>query len=130
MPAGPFDRIGLVVHPKRSLDNALATVHEWAGRQGAEVVQVGTPGQEREVAPPGAVEDCDVVLSLGGADKQFDARREAPPAGRPVIGVACGSLAALTAVTADRLAEALDRVAGGTWTARTVPGLVAEREGE
>ena len=40
MNANPFDRIGLVVHPRRELGRALATVREWAERQGAEIVQL------------------------------------------------------------------------------------------
>jgi len=40
-----------------------------------------------------------------------------------VLGVACGSLGALTAVGADRLAAALDRVAAGDWSARRLPAL-------
>src|SRR3954451_10494321 len=125
MPAGRLDRIGLVVHPTRSLDNALATVNDWAAGQGVAVVQVDTPGQDREVAAFGAAEDCDVLLALGGDGTTLAALHAAAPAGRPVMGVACGSLGALTAVTADRVRGALDRMAAGTWTARTVPGLVA-----
>ena len=34
----------------------------------------------------------------------------------PVLGVACGSLGALTAVAADQIADALDRVWAGDWT--------------
>ena len=47
-----------------------------------------------------------------------------------MLGVACGSLGALTAVTADRLEAALDRVAAGDWTERELPALVAEADGE
>jgi len=48
MSADRFDRIGLVVHPRRELGRALATVREWAGREGAELVQVPAPGQVQE----------------------------------------------------------------------------------
>jgi NAD+ kinase len=129
MPAGPFDRIGMVVHPSRTLEKALATVHAWAGHHGVAVAQVDTPGQDREVAPFAAPEDCDVLLALGGDGTTLAALHAGAPVGRPVMGVACGSLGALTAVTADRLDGALDRMAEGTWTALPLPGLVAEREG-
>jgi NAD+ kinase len=43
-----------------------------------------------------------------------------------VLGVACGSLGALTAVSAGDLAGALDRVAGGDWTPRRLPALTVE----
>ena len=122
-----FDRIGLAVHPRRELDNALATVRDWAERQGAEVVQVAS--QEREVAPPGEAADCDLLIALGGDGTTLVALHAAAPVGRPVLGVACGSLGALTSVTADRLDDALDRVAAGHWTPRGLPALSAERDG-
>ena len=116
MSANPFDRVGLVAHPRRELDRALATVREWADRQGASVVQVASPGQEQVVAPSGTVDACDLVIALGGDGTALAALRAAAPLARPVLGVACGSLGALTAVTAERLEDALDRVARGDWT--------------
>src|SRR5215210_8374867 len=95
-----FDRIGLVVHPNRDLDRALETVEQWVRRQDATLVQVRTPGQDREVAPAGAAADCDLVIAMGGDGTTLAALHAAAPAGRPVLGVACGSLGALTATTA------------------------------
>jgi NAD+ kinase len=122
-----FDRIGLAVHPRRELDNALATVRDWAERQNAEVVQIAS--LEREVAPPGDAADCDLAIALGGDGTTLAALHAAAPAGRPVLGVACGSLGALTSVTADKLDDALDRVAAGDWTPRPLPALRAEADG-
>ena len=42
-----------------------------------------------------------------------------------MLGIACGSLGALTAVTADRLDDALDRVARGDYAEHRLPTLVA-----
>jgi NAD+ kinase len=128
--ANPFDRIGVVVHPRRRLDHALETVRAWAERQGADVVQIRSPGQEQQVAPPGEVSQCDLVIALGGDGTTLAALRAAAPHRNPVFGVACGSLGALTAVTADELEEALDRVASGDYEQRALPALVAERDGE
>jgi NAD+ kinase len=125
-----FDRIGLAVHPRRRLDAALATVRDWAERQGAEVFQVDSPGQEREVAPRGEASVCDLVIALGGDGTTLAALHAAAPVNRPVLGVACGSLGALTAVTADRLDDALDRVAAGEWRPRLLPALAAARDGD
>jgi NAD+ kinase len=122
-----FDRIGLAVHPRRELDSALATVREWAERQSAEVVQV--VASDREAAPPGEAADCDLVIALGGDGTTLAALHAAAQVGRPVLGVACGSLGALTSVTADRLDDALHRVAVGDWTPRMLPALDAERDG-
>ena len=58
------------------------------------------------------------MIALGGDGTTLSALHAAAPAGRPVLGVACGSLGALSAVDADRLAAALDRVAAGDWTPR------------
>ena len=122
-----FDRIGLAVHPRRELDKALASVRDWAERQNAEVVQVAS--LDREVAPPGDAADCDLVIALGGDGTTLAALHAAAPVGRPVLGVACGSLGALTSVTADKLDDALDRVAAGDWAPRALPALTAERDG-
>jgi NAD+ kinase len=122
-----FDRIGLAVHPRRELDKALATVRDWAERQNAEVVQIAS--LEREVAPPADAAGCDLAIALGGDGTTLAALHAAAPAGRPVLGVACGSLGALTSVTADKLDDALDRVAAGDWTPRPLPALRAEADG-
>jgi NAD+ kinase len=122
-----FDRIGLAVHPRRELDNALATVRDWTERPNAEVVQIAS--LEREVAPPGDAADCDLAIALGGDGTTLAALHAAAPAGRPVLGVACGSLGALTSVTAAKLDDALDRVAAGDWTPRPLPALRAEADG-
>src|SRR5688572_30188879 len=122
-----FDRIGLAVHPRRALDKALATVRDWAQRQGADVVQIAST--DREVAPRGEPADCDLVIALGGDGTTLAALHAAAPVGRPVLGVACGSLGALTGTTADRLEDALDHVAAGDWTPRKLPALTARREG-
>jgi NAD+ kinase len=122
-----FDRIGLAVHPRRELESALATVREWAERQDAEIVQV--TGGDRAIAPRGSAAECDLVIALGGDGTALAALHAAAPAGKPVLGVACGSLGALTATTADRLDAALTQVAAGEWQPRRLPGLRAERDG-
>jgi NAD+ kinase len=130
MSADPFDRIGLVVHPRRELGHALATVRGWAERQGTKLIQVDLPGQEQDVARRGEVGACDLVMALGGDGTTLAALRAAAPQGRPVMGVACGSLGALTTVTADDLEDALDHVSRGDYEHRRLPALVAERDGE
>jgi NAD+ kinase len=124
-----FDRIGLVVHPRRNLDRALATIDGWAAEHGTEVVQVGTPGQERKVAPMGDAATCDLVIALGGDGTALAALHASAPSHRPVLGVACGSLGALTGTTGGRLEEALGKVAAGEWRARRLPALAADHAG-
>jgi len=69
------------------------------------------------------------VMALGGDGTTLAALRAAAPLGRPVLGIACGSLGALTAVTADRIEHALDRIARGDYAQRRLPALVAEQDG-
>ena len=76
-----------------------------------------------------ATRRCDLIVALGGDGTTLAAIRAAAAAGRPVLGIACGSLGALTAVSAGDLAVALDRVAAGDWTARRLPALVVESPG-
>jgi NAD+ kinase len=129
MGAARITRLGLVVHPRRELDDALDTIGTWSDRHGVEVVQVPVSGQDRRVAEHGDPAACDLIVALGGDGTTLAALRGGAAARKPVMGVACGSLGALTAVTADRLAGALDRVLAGDWTARVLPGLAVESAG-
>jgi NAD+ kinase len=120
---GPIRRIGLVVHPSRPLVGALDELRRWAAANDAELVQVPAHGQEREVAPPGDPAACDVIAALGGDGTTLAALHAAAAVGKPVLGVACGSLGALTATHADDLYDALDRMVAGDWSRRDLPGV-------
>ena len=129
MDAGRIARLGLVVHPKRELDDALATIGRWSAEHGIEVVQVPADGQERRVADPGDPATCDMIVALGGDGTTLAALRTGAAVGKPVLGVACGSLGTLTAVTADDLVDALDRVHAGDWTPHRLPALSVDSDG-
>jgi NAD+ kinase len=122
-PALELDRLGLVVHPQREIDTALANVRAWAEAHGTEIVQIPVTGEKRVVAEAGDVAACDLVLAVGGDGTALHALHAAAKVNRPVLGVACGSLGALTATAAEDLDEALDRVAAGDWSPRRLPGL-------
>jgi len=122
--------IGIVVHPRRPLDRALASVRGWAEGNGWAVGHVPVDGQDRRVADPVRAEGCGLVLAMGGDGTVLAALHAAGPAGRPVLGVACGSLGALTSVRAPDVAAALDRFAGDDWTARALPALTVARDGQ
>jgi NAD+ kinase len=130
MDARAMHRLGLVVHPRREIGTALASLERWSDERGTDVVQVPSVGQGRQVAEPGDPADCDLIVGLGGDGTTLAAIRAAAPAGKPVLGVSCGSLGALTAVTADDLVAALERVASGDWSARRLPAVVVERDGK
>jgi NAD+ kinase len=127
---GRIERIGVVVHPHRRLDRALETLGAWAQARGTDVVQVRIDGQTREVAPAGDAAACDLVAALGGDGTTLAALHAAAPHDKPVLGIACGSLGALTATTADQLDEALERVEAGDWERRDLPGVGVAVDGK
>jgi NAD+ kinase len=116
-------QVGVVVHPRRDIDGALAATRTWAATHGVVLGQVLIPGQTRRVAEPVTVESCDLLLALGGDGTALAALHAAAPASRPVLGVACGSLGVLTSVPAGDLSAALDQVVAATWTPRPLPAL-------
>ena len=120
-------RLALVVHPTREIDQPVETLERWARAQDVDVVQIQTAGgSEREIAQYGDLRDGDLVIALGGDGTVLSALRAAAPGGAPVMGVACGSLGALTAVHAEELEDALERFRQGNWTARPIPALAIE----
>lgn len=120
-------RIGMVVHPSRNIDAPLRELRAWADRHDIEIVQIAVVGQNRAVAEPGDARDCDLVVSIGGDGTMLAAIRAAVMAGRPVMGVACGSLGVLTTVGVQALPEALDGFCRGEWIARELPALSVRR---
>jgi NAD+ kinase len=117
------DRLGLVVHPTRPVEGALERIAAWASANGATIGQVVIAGQTRRVADPVDPAECDALLALGGDGTTLAALHAGAPSGRPVLGVACGSVGVLTAVAAARVEWALEQVDGGRWTPQSVPGL-------
>jgi NAD+ kinase len=117
-------RIALVVHPTRAVERALATITRWAGEHGVDVVQLAVHDEHhRELAAPGTLQEGDLVLAVGGDGTVLAALRAAAPGNTPVLGIACGSLGALSAVAAEQLGDGLERVWAGDWRARSLPAL-------
>jgi NAD+ kinase len=120
-------RVALVVHPTRPLDRALATLVRWTEERGVPLVQLAVDrGGGRSLVAAGTLEPGDLVLALGGDGTVLSALRAAAPRDAPVLGIACGSLGALSAVMADEVAGALDRVWAGDWTPRSLPALAVD----
>jgi NAD+ kinase len=121
-------RIGLVVHPTRPIDEPLENLQSWTAAHDVALVQVPIAGRQRDLVPEGRVEDCDLVVSIGGDGTMLAATRSALAARRPVLGVACGSLGALTSVEPTGIERALDRFTHWDWVPRHVPALEIRRD--
>jgi NAD+ kinase len=123
-------RIAMVVHPTRDVDRALATLVRWAEERGVALVQLAVDRDGgRELVARGALEPGDLVVALGGDGTVLSALRAAATRDAPVLGIACGSLGALSVVTAEDVADALDRVWSGDWTPRSLPALAVDDGG-
>jgi NAD+ kinase len=121
--------LGLVVHPSRNVDRALAALREWAGGHGFHTVQVPVPGEQRDVAEERDAGSCELVVAVGGDGTMLAAMHAAAAAERPVLGVACGSLGVLTSVGVSGIATALERWIVGDWTERPMPALEFDCDG-
>ena len=111
-------RVGVVVHPTR-----------WTEERGLELVQIPT-GQQPEVAPPGEVDEADLIAALGGDGTVLKALHAAHGTGTPVLGVAYGSLGALSAAPQTELRAGLDRFARGEWFGQRLPALELASAGQ
>jgi NAD+ kinase len=129
VPRVSVSRIAILVHPTRDVRRAIGHLREWAEARGAELVQLAGASEAPQLAPAGTVEGADVVVAVGGDGTVLWALRAAAPAGLPVLGVACGSLGALTTVAAPDLPRALACFAAGEWVPQTVPALDVRTDG-
>jgi NAD+ kinase len=119
-------QLGLVVHPTRPVDSALSEIRAWAAERDVKVGQVDVPPESRPVADKVEATDCDLLVAVGGDGTALSALHAGARAARPVLSIACGSLGALTTVSAERSAWALDQVESGSWTRVPVPALAVD----
>ena len=121
-------RIGVLVHPTRNVDEPVRVIREWTEQHGIDIVQVATAYPQRPVAKKGEMADVDLIVSIGGDGTTLAALRAGAVSGRPVLGVACGSLGALANITVDDLIRSLDRYSQGQWRPRLFPALSVARD--
>ena len=61
-----FDRIAMVVHATRAIENALAALRRWTDGRGIELVRLATSHDvRRQVATFGEVDSRDLVVAAG-----------------------------------------------------------------
>ncbi len=117
-----MDRVGVVVHPTRPVLDAIEVLERWTAGHGLELVQIQA-GEQPMVADAGEVSACDLIVALGGDGTILKALHVSARTRTPVLGVAYGSLGALSAVPTSELASGLDRFAAGGWRGRNLPAL-------
>lgn len=122
-------RIGVVAHPTRPIEPALLEIREWAQQHGVDVIQVPAFCRQKQVAEPGDPDGCDLIVAIGGDGTTLAAIHAGIQAGRPVLGVACGSLGVLTSVSPSEVPRALERFSAGDWIPRSLPALEGVSEG-
>jgi NAD+ kinase len=128
LPAGEAPRrIGLVVHPSRSVDRPLRLLREWTAEHGVDMVQVAPTYSQRRVAEEGDPGEADLIVSIGGDGTTLAALRSAATVQRPVLGITCGSLGALATVAVADVTRSLDRFSRGEWRPRSFPALSVTR---
>jgi NAD+ kinase len=120
-------RVGLLVHPTRNVDTPLGLLREWTREHGIELVQIATTYPQRPMAEEGDAADTDLIVSIGGDGTTLAALRAGAVAGRPVLGIGCGSLGALANVAVSDVHRALERFARGDWRPRLFPALAIVR---
>jgi NAD+ kinase len=106
----------------------VEVLQRWTRAHGLELVQIPA-GDQPQVAPPGSVTACDLVAALGGDGTVLKALHTAARTMTPVMGVAFGSLGALTTVSETDLETALELFAGGEWQPRHLPALGLRADG-
>lgn len=112
-------RLGLVVHPTRDVDRPRQAVLEWSRDHDVAVDQLPLAADPNAGDPAG----CDLIVAIGGDGTTLAAIRRAADCDVPVLGVACGSLGALTGVAAGDVPDALGRFGAGEWRGRQIPAL-------
>jgi NAD+ kinase len=93
------------------------------------LVEVLPRGLPFGVAVAADLSGCDLIVAVGGDGTVLRALHAAAETDAPVLGVACGSLGALSGVSEAGLAAALDSIATEKWWPRRLPALAARADG-
>ena len=114
----PPRRLSLVLHPRRDISDAVASVRVWAEANDVALRALDDDRLPESIArcdEADVAHNCDIVLSLGGDGTLLGALRAAGPLGVPVLGVNLGRLGYLTEVDGEQLPEALEAMRTGAF---------------
>jgi NAD+ kinase len=118
---GTLSSVGVVLHPLRSPEQAIAQVMDWARSHALPVF--GLPEEVGRidcaaisVSPEELAERADLLISLGGDGTMLRALRLARHRARPVLGVNFGRLGFLAEVDLEDLDSALSAIDGHAYT--------------
>jgi NAD+ kinase len=112
---GPVRCVGLVLHPRRNADEAIAKIVGWAANRGTAVLGLAAEMERLadDVLPVSYQElrdRPDLLVSLGGDGTMLRAMRMADGARAPVLGVNLGKLGFLAEVDVPDLPYALSAI--------------------
>jgi NAD+ kinase len=131
---GSVNSIGLVLHPQRDAQSAIATIVDWASARSATVL--GLPDEVGRIACSAVavnaadlVERADILVSLGGDGTMLRAMRLLTGRPTPVLGVNLGRLGFLAEIDVDELPQALSAFDGHDYTVEPRTAVVAELGG-
>jgi len=114
--SAPPRRVGLVLHPRRDITDALRQVCAWGDATGVALAGLDDPrlpaGVQR-FADSDLAHERDMVVALGGDGTFLGGLRLAAPRGVPVLGVNLGRLGYLTEVDGAELPDALRALTAG-----------------
>jgi NAD+ kinase len=105
---------------------ALDTLRDLAATHGLELAHVQAGDGPSGGMPAAEPDSCELIVAIGGDGTVLRALHAAAETHTPVLGVACGSLGALSTVSPAELRAGFDRIAAGDWRGRTLPALAAE----
>ena len=121
-------RVGLVLHPRRDVREALDRVVDWSRNAQVELAGLDDgrlPEVVRRADEAALAEGCDLVLALGGDGTMLTALRLAAPHRVPVLGANLGRLGYLTEVDGEHLPAALDAIGDGAFAVEERLALLA-----
>jgi NAD+ kinase len=118
-------QVGVVLHPARPVRRALEALQDWTASHGVKLAPIDAEDAQSPGAPSEELGAGDLVVAIGGDGTVLTALHAAAKTRTPVLGVACGSLGALSIVSEAEMPAALDRIAAGDWWPRHLPALAA-----